>query len=659
MKTNKLLIGILLLIGINSAYAQLATLPVTICESYKEAGWIFFKPESINTGELFTDHYASFFTDANNTMVVDRNWNDNWLNLGHKHYTQYYNGIRVEGRGFTEHYRNSGELLYANGKICSEIGKKFTSNIISEHAAIDSILAKYVYNQLSWDSPAFEEQYKADLEDTLATSYPTGELLFTTKDWKVPIKYDQSANDYVLAWKFEITCLLPSFHVGVYVDALTGDVIKIIDMVHHDGPAIIPFYGMQTLDTRWEGWPTNAHVLHTDNSGRNVHTKYDGPLSWGLTEEVQDSDGDWGTSEQEATAAHWAVAKTWDYFKNKHGRNGLDGSGSKLRVLAGSDDRVGAWYDKIAGIDRVFAGWDEDDIYHGEISVLAHEFTHGVDEHSGKLDYFNEPGALDESFADIFGYLVRQYATGSSSWEIGVPTASDRGRRSLQFPKTLGIHYVISEDSITFTESIGQPDTYGGENWFPWDLFGSDQGGVHINSGVQNHWFYMLCNGEIDVNDNEDSYVVFGIGAEKAAKIAYYNLTSHMGENSQYEDAMIGAIHAAALAWGECSFEHVQTQNAWYAAGVGDWSYCYGAGIAEHESTFTMYPNPAQEFTNLRFETHEPKTIQIYTSNGVLLKTIRNITSQSYLLDISYLASGSYFVAVVGNKNQATVLIKN
>lgn len=658
MKTKKWLLGSALLFGLNTTFSQLATIPATVCESYNEAGWIFFQPSAISTGELFTDYYSCFFSDPNNTMVADRNWADNWLNLNHKHYSQFYNGIRVEGRGFTEHYDSNGKLLYANGKICSEISKVFTSNIISENAAIDSILANYEYNQWSWDSPAFEAQYKADLEDSLATSYPSGELIFTTKSWRVPIQYDQNSNDYVLTWKFEITSLLPSIHIGVYVNASTGEVVKVIDMVHHDGTANIPYYGVQTIDTRWEGWPTSAHVLHTNDAGRNVHTKYDGALSWGLTGEVQNDDMNWGSSEQNATAAHWAVSKAWDYYKSKHGRDGLDGSGGKVRVLCESHDQIGAWYDKLGGIDRIFAGYADDDVYLGEISILGHEFTHGVDEHSGKLVYVNESGALDESFADIFGYMIRKYASGSSSWEIGVPISANRDRRSLQFPKTLGFHYEFDIDTTTATEAAGQPDTYGGENWHPWGSSGNDNGGVHINSGVQNHWFYMLCNGEIGVNDIGNSYVVYGIGEEKAASIAYYNLTSNMEESSQYVDAMIGAIHAAALKWGECSFEHIETQDAWYAAGLGSWSYCYGAGIDENERIFTMYPNPAKENTNISFSTQEPKTIQIYANNGQLLKTVRDITGKNYVLDISYLASGSYFVAVIGDETQTSVLIK-
>jgi bacillolysin len=659
MKAKNWMLSAALLLVLNTTYSQLATLPAAIVESYKDAGWVFFKPSTINSGQLFTTHYSCFFTDTYNTMVVDRTWSDNWLNLNHKHYAQYYNGIRVEGRGFIEHYNSSGKLVYANGKICSEIGDAYISNVIGENAAIDSVLLNYEYNEWSWDSPAFEAQYKEDLEDTLATSYPSGELIFTTKSQNVPIEYDQNSNDYVLAWKFELYSLVPSLHFAVYVDASTGEVIKTYDLVRHDGPATIPLYGSVTLDTRWLGSPTSAHVLHTNDGGREVHTKYDGPWSFGVTSEVEDDDGSWGTSHQSATAAHWSVSKAWDYFAVKHGRDGLDGSGGKVRVLVESTDYDGAWYGKLGGIDRIFSGYGAGGISSAEISILAHEFTHGINEHSGVLEYKNESGALDESFADIFGFLVRKYASGSTSWEIGIPTALFWEKRNLQTPKLMGYHYEIDYVEETADITLGQPDTYGGEFWLPWETVFNDAGGVHVNSGVQNHWFYMLCNGEIGTNDNDDDYIVFGIDMNKAAEIAYYNLTTNMEESSQYEDAMIGAVSAAEMKWGECSFEHIQTKNAWYAAGVGESSSCYGSGLNEDEElTFTIYPNPAVETTTVSFTTSESKTIQIYASNGMLLKTINNVANDKYQLNVSNLAKGSYIISVRGNTVQNTIFIK-
>lgn len=62
----------------------------------------------------------------------------------------------------------------------------------------------------------------------------------------------------------------------------------------------------------------------------------------------------------------------------------------------------------------------------------------------------------------------------------------------------------------------GQPDTYQGANWH---TANTDHGGVHTNSGVLNHWFYLLSVGGSGTNDLGNSYAIQGIGIDKAAKL--------------------------------------------------------------------------------------------------------------------------------------------
>ena len=77
---------------------------------------------------------------------------------------------------------------------------------------------------------------------------------------------------------------------------------------------------------------------------------------------------------------------------------------------------------------------------------------------------------------------------------------------------------------------FGQPDTYEGTYWV--DVNGcvpnsntNDNCGVHTNSGVQNFWFYLLCEGGSGTNDNGDAYSVTGIGLDEGGEIAYRNNT--------------------------------------------------------------------------------------------------------------------------------------
>ncbi|RMF57727.1 MAG: T9SS C-terminal target domain-containing protein [Calditrichaeota bacterium] len=185
------------------------------------------------------------------------------------------------------------------------------------------------------------------------------------------------------------------------------------------------------------------------------------------------------------------------------------------------------------------------------IDVVGHEITHGVTEHSANLVYSYESGALNESFSDIFGEAIENYAAGSNDWLIGDDIdISGNGIRNMSNP---------NED--------GDPDTYKGTYW----ATGSgDNGGVHTNSGVQNFWFYLLTNGGSGVNDNGFSYNVSGIGLTKAAAIAYRNLTVYLTTNSNYSDAYLGALDAATDLYGAGSAEYNSVSDAWDAVGVDD-----------------------------------------------------------------------------------------
>ncbi|MEZ4923907.1 MAG: M4 family metallopeptidase [Crocinitomicaceae bacterium] len=651
MKTKIVLFVGILSFALNSISQN--SLPTSICSEFKPSGWIYFQPNAINFGELFTSHKTCFFSQPEDSMEVIRQWDDNIMNFHHIRYQQTYQGIEVEGCEFIEHGRNENGLVYANGKICPDIHKRYVEKTITEEEALDAILEANPFVQFAWESPAWESSLQNDLGDPSATYYPEGELVFGLMNY-TNIQYLMDPLDYTLTWRFVIKGIAPAFECEVYVDAVTGAIVRVYNTERQDGPANVSGYGVQTLDTRSRGWPNNDFVLDTDNGDRNVHTKIDGGGPWALTAEVDDDDDDWGSTQQVATAPHWMVSMAWDYFTTIHGREGMHNF-NVVRVRCDENSVYGAVYQNSWTFDIIKIGYLDGGVYAVDLEILAHEFSHGVNEHEGKLKYEFESGALDESFADIFGFLTRRWVTGSESWHLGVPGSMNRDQRSMQFPKTLGFH--LEFDGTFVNEFPGQPDTYGGE--FFYDLpYGNDAGGVHVNSGIQNHWFYMLSFGESDVNDLGDSYTINGIGIDKAAAITYYNFTNNMEKNSQYIDAAEGAIETALLLYGECSFEHIETQNAWYAAGVGDETSCANAKIVENEVNFSTYPNPATNILMISFDNQENRTIQLYSANGQLLKTINDVNDIEYVLDVSNLASGTYVINIKGSVNNWTKFIK-
>ena len=153
--------------------------------------------------------------------------------------------------------------------------------------------------------------------------------------------------------------------------------------------------------------------------------------------------------------------------------------------------------------------------------VVGHELTHGLISNTADLEYDGESGALNEAFADIFGtayefWLYEKYnqnknldddILGDSDWFIGEDLSRiDDFLRNMLNPL-----------------EGNQPKEYKGEKWHPTNN-SFDNGGVHINSGVPNYLFYLICTGENSVDKNT------------ATQKFYECLSKHLKKKSQFED---------------------------------------------------------------------------------------------------------------------------
>jgi len=251
---------------------------------------------------------------------------------------------------------------------------------------------------------------------------------------------------------------------------------------------------------------------------------------------------------------HWAAEMTYDYYMESFGRNSYDDNGGALISYANwteSDDRDNAFW------TGSFAAYGAGNGYssgsYGAIDVVGHEISHGLTDHAANLIYWGEPGALNESFSDIFGAAVEFYAEGvdQGDWLMGEDIYNGHGAiRSMQNPKALS-----------------SPDTYLGEYWIDTKL-SFDNGGVHFNSGVQNHWYYLLSDGGTGENDDGIAFQVSGIGLDDASAIAYRNLTYYLLPDSRYMDAAYYSVQAAEDLFGVNSQQYLSTQSAWEAVGI-------------------------------------------------------------------------------------------
>ena len=247
------------------------------------------------------------------------------------------------------------------------------------------------------------------------------------------------------------------------------------------------------------------------------------------------------------------------YYYAVHARYSFDNAGEKalaiVRTAGGTDN---AYWDPDAGAFYFYPGET-----YGELTVLdvcAHEFTHAVTENTSALVYQNESGALNESFSDIFGALVEfncqqdgrsaypGRAAGRSDWLMGEDCVYLSGATALRDMRNPG----------RYTD----PGRYHGSHWH---YGSSDNGGVHHNCGVQNHFFYLLCEGGSGTNDGI-VYSFTGIGIESARRLAYRALTVYCTPNTDYAAARSAWLSAAQ------DIEPSLTgavNSAWAAVGIG------------------------------------------------------------------------------------------
>jgi Zn-dependent metalloprotease len=172
------------------------------------------------------------------------------------------------------------------------------------------------------------------------------------------------------------------------------------------------------------------------------------------------------------------------------------------------------------------------------LDVVGHEVTHGIITHEADLVYADEPGAVNESLADIFGTLIEFHAGNErGNWVIGegLPGQSEaQPMRSMAQPNlSNGAGGTLFSKAKPFSAATnrGQPEHYSEyvARTDPicettWDYF---NGCVHFNSGVLNKFAYLVAEG-----GRQREVAVAGIGRLKLARIAYRALTTRLNATS-------------------------------------------------------------------------------------------------------------------------------
>ena len=247
------------------------------------------------------------------------------------------------------------------------------------------------------------------------------------------------------------------------------------------------------------------------------------------------------------------AADTWTFYRDVFGRDSVDGRGAELvsSVHYGVDFDNALWN----GVQMVYGDGSGTLFARGALTraldIIGHELTHGVTQHTANLVYSKQSGALNEHFSDVFGTLVKQYTLGQTAeqadWLIGAGTLAPGLGEALRSMKAPGTAWRFDDQPATMDDYRDLPDD---------NVPSNDNGGVHINSGIPNHAFYLAATS------------LGGRAWEAAGRIWYTTLTERLSASAQFADAAQATIGVARDLFGAGSDEARAVEDAWTRVGV-------------------------------------------------------------------------------------------
>ncbi|NOS91846.1 MAG: T9SS type A sorting domain-containing protein [Cyclobacteriaceae bacterium] len=547
---------LLLTIGLcaNSLVAQKKSSPVAkaISSTPTENGTVYygntdepprairFKEGTVSSSEFIANIRTYFNIPAEYSFAETESSTDQ-LGMHHRFLQQYYKGIAINGMGYRMHEKD-GFVKSANGKAVRKMN-------------ID------IETRLS-EAQAFQLAVKH--LQTKDTTVRQGNRVVVSKNFTF------TPESFSIAYVFDIdVSLIERWRISI--DARSGQVINKVSLVqdcfnhkettpplpYGTGTGITNYYGTQTIQVeKFEG-SSSSHLYGLTENGGKIGTydfQYVHIIALILFFQYTNASYFYSPNnsyddpyQKSAVSVHWAAEKAYEYYFNKHGRNSFDNFGSEIKSYV----HIGEFYDNALWNGKILA-FGEANRYNQlvELDVVSHELTHGVTQYEAKLSYSGESGALNESFSDIMAKAVEFDTFGdTATWQLA-KYFRPGGLRDFSNPNFKN-----------------QPDTWLGNLWYSGY---EDNGGVHTNSGVQNFWYYLLCEGGSGVNDHAVSYTVASIGMDAATQIAYRNLTEYLGSYSDYLDSRVGSLLATEDLYGKNSSIYQQVVNAWDAVGVID-----------------------------------------------------------------------------------------
>ena len=270
-----------------------------------------------------------------------------------------------------------------------------------------------------------------------------------------------------------------------------------------------------------------------------------------------DPDNLWGTNQIDlnqrvGAEVQYGLAKTWEYFKQRHDRSGLANDGKGLRAvanIASSDQEFtnAFWTEGLNTMFYLNGSAEENSNPVIEIDVAGHEMSHGITASTARLLSDSDSGGLNEATSDIFGTMVEFFDDNAKD-----PPDYLMGENIFRNGKPYRYMFKPSLDSHSGPDGR----QYSSYDCYPKEGF-NETVDEHFSSGVGNHFFYLLSEGAVVPRSHRSSLIradlvcngntaLRGITNKLAAQVWYRALTLYMVEQTTYPQAREATQQAAA-----------------------------------------------------------------------------------------------------------------
>ena len=277
---------------------------------------------------------------------------------------------------------------------------------------------------------------------------------------------------------------------------------------------------------------------------------YDGLTKVGLPGKLKRKEGDPATGDAVLDEAYDGAGDVYSLYFDQFARDSLDGNGMKLvQTVHHRKNYNNAFWN---GVQMVYGDGDKT-IFRKftELSVIGHEMSHGVVQFSGGLQYQGQSGALNESYADVMGVLTVQKKLGhdacEADWLVGKgilgPNIKGTALRNMKAPGTAYSDPLLGQDPQPYHMDYYLNTT-------------ADNGGVHINSGIPNHAFYLFAQ------------YLGGRAWEKPGQIWYQTLQRINNPLASFAQWATQSVTAAIGLHGAGSLEVTMLRRAWKLVGL-------------------------------------------------------------------------------------------